>query len=160
MNMPKTLLAAAVTVAGIISYNNATAGANNHAARAHDPAPAQANSGHRPDRPYDSPLASSLTEKRGESGSSNIDNDIAAVDSNDKRSFSEKIKDASITADIKSSLLLNSDVSGLNIDVDTVGGKVTLSGEVDSTSEAKLAEHIAKTTDDVKHVSNKLRVQS
>lgn len=75
-----------------------------------------------------------------------------------ERSFMQKVEDANLTAKIKSQLLWNSNTSGLDIDVDTLNGSVSLSGNVESDAEAELAEQIARNTDDVRGVENNLNV--
>lgn len=76
-----------------------------------------------------------------------------------KRSFGTWIDDATTTASVKSRLVANSNTSGLQIDVDTRGDEVTLSGEVPSDQEKSLAEEIALSTGDVKSVRNQLVVR-
>ncbi|HYQ72429.1 MAG TPA: BON domain-containing protein, partial [Gammaproteobacteria bacterium] len=75
-----------------------------------------------------------------------------------ERSFMSKVEDASLTARVKSQLLWNSNTSGMQIDVDTNSGIVTLSGTVDSDAEAELAGQIASNTRYVRDVENHLKV--
>ena len=77
-----------------------------------------------------------------------------------KQNFSSKVEDATLTAEIKTKLLANSETSGLSVNVDTVASKVTLTGQVDSSAEKDLVETIAKQVDGVKTVSSKLKVKS
>lgn len=79
---------------------------------------------------------------------------------NANRSVGRVAKDAAITAEVKMQLLAQEEVGGLGIDVDTRNGQVTLSGEVDSEVESALAESIAKRSDEVTRVVNKLSVKS
>lgn len=58
--------------------------------------------------------------------------------------------DTWITTKVKTALLADTDVAGLNIDVDTVNGVVTLSGRVDQQSQIEHATRIAR---DVKGVT-------
>jgi hyperosmotically inducible periplasmic protein len=67
--------------------------------------------------------------------------------------------DAAITTAVKTKFLADPAVSGLKIDVDTTDGVVTLSGNVTSKAEIGLAEKVAKGTDGVKRVVNKLHVK-
>jgi len=76
------------------------------------------------------------------------------------RSFGTWIDDATTTASIKTRLLGNANTEGLEIDVDTRGDQVTLSGEVASAQEKALAEEIALSTGDVKSVLNQLIVRA
>ena len=66
--------------------------------------------------------------------------------------------DAAITTAVKSKLLADPAVGGLNIDVDTSGGVVTLSGAVKTRAEADQALKVARGTDGVDRVVNKLKV--
>jgi hyperosmotically inducible periplasmic protein len=75
------------------------------------------------------------------------------------RSFGAWIDDATTTASVKSRLLANSNTAGMQIDVDTRGDVVTLSGEVVSAEEKALAEEMARSTGDVKDVRNQLVVR-
>lgn len=70
----------------------------------------------------------------------------------------EAVTDAGITTAVKAKLLADPDVSGLRIDVDTEAGVVTLTGRVSSQAEADAAVRLARSTDGVKHVVNKLTV--
>jgi osmotically-inducible protein OsmY len=68
------------------------------------------------------------------------------------------VKDATITATVKSKLLANGEISGMKISVDTKDNRVTLSGEVESDEARQLAEQIAENTKNVAGVENNLRV--
>ena len=61
---------------------------------------------------------------------------------------------------MKAKLIGNSNTRGLQIDVDTRGDVVTLSGRVASAEEKQLAGEIARNTGDVKTVRNELVVDS
>jgi hyperosmotically inducible protein len=74
------------------------------------------------------------------------------------RTFGTWIDDATTTAAVKSKLLGNSETKGLEIDVDTRGDVVTLSGRVQSEQVKQLAQEIAKNTGDVADVTNNLVV--
>jgi osmotically-inducible protein OsmY len=77
----------------------------------------------------------------------------------DSDSFMNSVRDANITAQVKSQLLWNSNTHGLKIDVDTKKSVVTLTGKVESTAESDLAEQIAGNTSDVVKVNNNLEVE-
>jgi hyperosmotically inducible periplasmic protein len=77
----------------------------------------------------------------------------------DERSFREWYDDATTTAAVKSKLLGHPDTDGLEIDVDTRGDVVTLSGAVESEDEKRAAEAIARETTDVRDVVNSLEVR-
>jgi hyperosmotically inducible periplasmic protein len=95
-----------------------------------------------------------------------VDNDLTIVTdarvapaAGADRSFGAWIDDATTTASVKSRLLGNPNTAGMQIDVDTRGDVVTLSGEVVSAEEKALAEEMARSTGDVKDVRNQLVVR-
>ena len=65
-----------------------------------------------------------------------------------------------MTANVKTRLLLNEHTGGLDINVDSMNGVVTLSGTVESEEESALAEQIAKNADDTRKVNNRLQVKT
>jgi osmotically-inducible protein OsmY len=75
-----------------------------------------------------------------------------------ERDFDEAIEDASITAAVKSRLLWNDATDGLEIDVDTMRGKVTLSGKASTQAEKSLATKLARLTDGVRAVDNRIAI--
>jgi osmotically-inducible protein OsmY len=75
------------------------------------------------------------------------------------KSVGETIDDATITAQVKTSLLNDKDTGGLRIDVDTFKGVVTLSGAVKSAAERDKAVAIAKSTKGVTDVKSTLQIQ-
>ena len=68
------------------------------------------------------------------------------------------VKDATVTAKVKSKLLWNRNTNGLEIDVSTDGGVVTLKGEVASDAQRELAVLLAKNTTGVQRVKDRLEV--
>ncbi len=72
--------------------------------------------------------------------------------------WGQKIEDMTTTASIKSKLLTNSNTHGLDVNIDTTSGKVTLKGKVKSDAEKALIEKIAENTNGVVAVTNKLEV--
>ncbi len=68
------------------------------------------------------------------------------------------IGDAGITASIKTKMLADSTVGGLKINVDTTDGVVILTGDVKSAVEKRRAVAIARETDGVKSVTDKLEI--
>jgi hyperosmotically inducible periplasmic protein len=80
----------------------------------------------------------------------------------DSRSTTERasdtLGDATITTKVKSKFAADSDVSALAINVDTDNGVVKLSGTAKSQDEARKAVQIARNTEGVKSVDNKIRV--
>jgi osmotically-inducible protein OsmY len=87
-------------------------------------------------------FGSDLSEQLGEATSS-----VAAASS-----------DATITAAVKSKMVLDSTVSGLQIDVDTEGGVVTLTGNVANAGIRDRAIAIARSTEGVKNVQDRLTI--
>jgi hyperosmotically inducible protein len=67
--------------------------------------------------------------------------------------------DAAVTAKVKTALLADTDVKGLQIDVDTRNGVVTLNGTADNQANMTKAQTIARNIDGVKSVENKLTVK-
>jgi hyperosmotically inducible protein len=76
------------------------------------------------------------------------------------RNFAQYVDDVSTTAAIKTELLASKNIDGLNIDVDTLNDKVTLSGKVKSQEQKALAQAIAAKHNDVRGVVNNLQVKS
>lgn len=74
------------------------------------------------------------------------------------RTTTETLEDQRITSTVKTRLLADPDVSGLDINVDTFKSVVTLKGFVNSEKEAQEAIAIAKDTSGVKAVKAKLMV--
>lgn len=70
------------------------------------------------------------------------------------------IDDASITTKVKASILNDSQLSVLNIGVDTLHGTVTLTGTVDNKQQEQQAITDAKLVDGVANVNDKLTVKS
>jgi osmotically-inducible protein OsmY len=76
----------------------------------------------------------------------------------ENQGFKQTVLNATLTARIKSQLLLNGNTAGLDINVDSNDGVVTLSGEVDSEQEKELAVRIAENTNGSKSVNDRLLV--
>ncbi|MFL6664800.1 MAG: BON domain-containing protein [Rhizobacter sp.] len=68
----------------------------------------------------------------------------------------DALGDAAITAKVKAALLADAEVKGSKIGVDTHNGIVTLSGTLDQGANIRRAESIARHTDGVKSVENRL----
>ncbi len=66
--------------------------------------------------------------------------------------------DAALTAAVKTKFLADSSIAGLKIDVDTKDNVVTLSGTVASAAEKRRAVEVARETDGVKKVVDRLKV--
>ena len=78
----------------------------------------------------------------------------------DERSAGLVVKDASITGSVKTKLIKDDHVDGLNINVDTHAGVVTLNGHVESAGDAKRAVGLARSVKGVEKVVSKLVVLS
>jgi hyperosmotically inducible protein len=77
-----------------------------------------------------------------------------------QRSVGEVIDDATITTRVKTKLLDDPVVKGLQIDVDTVNGVVFLTGTVNSQEEKQRAIELARETSGVREVRGDLTVKS
>ena len=101
-------------------------------------------------------------------GVTDVDNQLTVVEEHDSEamdgddmdmdSATGKLTDAKIATVIKTRLLMDSDISCFDIDVDVEQGNVTLTGTVDSDAERDLAVEIAKNATDVTDVEDNLKV--
>ena len=102
----------------------------------------------------------------GVSGIKEVDNQIV-VDANyaapartsPERSFGEVVDDSTVTAAVKSKLLWSKHADGLRTEVETMNGRVTLSGTANSSAAKDLAGRLARNTDGVVAVDNKLTIE-
>jgi len=76
----------------------------------------------------------------------------------DERSMGRMVDDSTITSHINSEMIQDSTVKARQIDVDTIGGHVTLTGVVGTRAEAKRAVQIAKGVPGVKSVKDNLQI--
>ena len=76
-----------------------------------------------------------------------------------KRTVGQKIDDASITAQVKMTLLYHRSTSALNTSVKTKRGVVTLSGKAKSGAEMDLAAKFANDVNGVKSVNNRMTIE-
>lgn len=74
------------------------------------------------------------------------------------RGVGQTLDDAGITAKVKTALAAEKDVSAMAINVDTMQGKVTLTGRVSSQTEADRAVQVARGIEGVKSVDSRLTV--
>lgn len=70
----------------------------------------------------------------------------------------EALDDATISARVKANLIADPEVRALDIDVDTVDGRVTLQGKVANESQKAEAEKLARITPGVRQVLNLIQV--
>lgn len=75
-------------------------------------------------------------------------------------SLGDRLTDAGVTTAVKAKLLADPGTSGLRIDVDTKDKVVTLSGKVKSQAEKREALQVARNTEGVKSVTDRLTVDS
>ena len=108
----------------------------------------------------DSAVDKSLAEELVTSleGVESVDNKLSVINKKQESELVASLTDSKVEAVVKSKLLMSSDVSGTSIEVEVLNGVVILTGEVDSDSEEELAVMIAKNSEDVKSVINKLEV--
>jgi osmotically-inducible protein OsmY len=76
-----------------------------------------------------------------------------------KQTVGQKIDDASITAQVKMTLLYHHSTSALNTSVKTKRGVVTLSGKAKSGAEMDLAAKFANDVNGVKSVNNRMTIE-
>jgi hyperosmotically inducible protein len=69
------------------------------------------------------------------------------------------LNDGSLTAKIKAKMALDDSVKALDIDIDTTGSTVTLSGVVDNEAQRQRALALARETNGVTQVIDRLRVR-
>ena len=94
-------------------------------------------------------------------GVKGVDNKLTVVSKKTEKNDEENMQvltDAKVETVVKTKLLLESEVKGTAIEVEVDKGIVTLTGEVSSDAAMDLAVAIAKNTDDVEKVVNKLDV--
>jgi hyperosmotically inducible periplasmic protein len=102
-----------------------------------------------------------LTVTPGATPTTGIDDPLQqkARESADKaKAAMPDLSDAGITTKVKSKFLGDTNVPGLAIDVDTKDGVVTLTGNVPTAAEKQRALKLAKETDGVKSVVDKIKL--
>ena len=91
-------------------------------------------------------------ETKSAAGNVNQTTECAATD------VSDKVKDAAITTAVNAKLAQDKTLSALRIDVDTVGGRVSLRGTAPDPAARERATTLASTVDGVVAVDNQLVV--
>jgi hyperosmotically inducible protein len=76
----------------------------------------------------------------------------------DERPVDRMVDDSTISSHIKNEMIKDATVKARQIDVDTVGGHVTLTGVVETKTEVRRAIEISKGVQGVKSVNNNLQV--
>jgi hyperosmotically inducible periplasmic protein len=98
-------------------------------------------------------------------GVTDVHNDLSVGTGGDdgpdetEKSFGEAVHDATTTASVKMALALQRGVKGSHISVHTDRGTVTLTGEVHSEAERQLATRVARDTEGVRDIVNRLEVR-
>jgi hyperosmotically inducible protein len=95
---------------------------------------------------------------RSVDGVQSVQNDLAVKTENN--STGEVIDDSIITGKVKAALIADSTTKAHQINVETKGGVVQLSGFVDNANAKSAATNVAKTVTGVKDVKNELSVKS
>jgi|GEM_PF-585371 len=99
--------------------------------------------------------AISLT--RGVEGVKNVENGMTIKDG--KASVGNKVDDAIVTAKVKSALIADATVKGINITVVTRKGEVQLSGFLDNQAQIDQAITVARSIEGVQHVINQISIK-
>lgn len=93
-------------------------------------------------------------------GVTKVNNMLSVIDDNNTQGkdveIMQNLKDSKVETVVKTRLLFEPQISGLDIEVEVDKGVVTLEGNVASESERDLAVAIAMNTNDVTNVVNKL----
>lgn len=93
-------------------------------------------------------------------GVKDVNNEMTVTETSKKtRTVGEKIDDASITAQVKMTLLYHRSTSALNTKVETKRGVVTLSGKASNAAELDLVTKLANDVNGVKVVKNRMTIE-
>lgn len=103
----------------------------------------------------------------GVDGVSTVENELVSVPEEDhqaiseheeERQFLQRMEDLTMTARIKSKLVMNQHIAARRVNVDTANNVVTLEGKVNNDQERDLIVQIAKNTGSVTEVKDKLEI--
>jgi hyperosmotically inducible protein len=93
-------------------------------------------------------------------GVKGVNNEMTVTETSKKtRTVGETIDDASITAQVKITLLYHRSTSALNTSVTTKKGVVTLGGKASNSAELNLATKLANDVNGVKGVKNLMTIE-
>jgi osmotically-inducible protein OsmY len=93
-------------------------------------------------------------------GVKDVNNQMTVTKTSKKtRTVGKKIDDASITAQVKMTLLSHRSTSALNAKVETKRGVVTLYGKAGNVAELDLATKLAEDVNGVKRVKNRMTIE-
>ena len=84
---------------------------------------------------------------------------MSSKDAKEAEGFRQTVLNATLTARVKTQLLMNGNTTGTDINVDSKDGRVTLSGMVETGEEKELAVRIASNTTGTKSVNDQLIVE-
>jgi hyperosmotically inducible periplasmic protein len=84
---------------------------------------------------------------------------VAGCGGEHQRRTGEYVDDTVLATRVKSALLADPDVSGLDIQVETFRGRVQLSGFADNEAQARRAEEIARGVDGAEEVINRITLK-
>jgi osmotically-inducible protein OsmY len=84
--------------------------------------------------------------------------DYVPPQTNDRRTYAERVEDASVSAAVRSKLAWSQQLDERRTTVSTERGRVTLGGQVGSAAEKDLAQRLATLTRGVSSVDNRLQV--
>lgn len=115
-------------------------------------------------------LAVGCDRKENTTAGEKLDNSVATAKEETKdagayvesktESAMQTIDDAAITTALKAKYVADDELKAIDINVDTVGGVVTLTGAAPSPTAVERATTIAKTVDGVSDVKNQLTVKA
>lgn len=108
----------------------------------------------------DKALAEELVE--GIEGVSGVENNLTVrneEDEDDDGGVAETLNDGRIFTVLKSRLLMSTDISGRDIEVEVEEAVVTLNGHVESSAQRDLAVEMARNTNGVRDVRDNLRIR-
>lgn len=103
-------------------------------------------------------VVDNLTVTPGATPTTGVDDELQREAGEAADRTGDAVSNAALTTKVKTKFLADNDVSGLKIDVDSNNGVVTLTGTVPTAAEKALALKIAKETDGVKSVVDRLTV--
>lgn len=103
---------------------------------------------------------SAVSRARNISGVKSVKDELKVEGQGNSQGISGYVDDASTTTVVKGKFLGQKGLDSLDISVETNNGVVTLNGDVETASQVRLAEDVAKEADGVKRVVNNLQVKS
>jgi osmotically-inducible protein OsmY len=105
------------------------------------------------------PSAASLNAENARAQATKLADRAATVASRTADKAGDKLQEGGLTAKIKAKMALDDHVSARAINVDSAGSAVTLTGEVASADERKRAVQLARDTEGVTRVVDRLQIR-